>query len=119
MRDRARARADAHVLAHVGVLDARLAAARALLAQLAADIDAGLADAERMAAQARTLVELTAREVLEMAARSLGAHGFCRHPHLAQLLADLPVYLSQSHAERDWARLGELACGADVRRWEL
>jgi hypothetical protein len=39
----------------------------------------------------------------------------CRNARFARALADLPVFLRQSHAERDLAALGELsaAAGAD------
>jgi len=30
----------------------------------------------------------------------------CRNPRFARAMADLPVYLRQSHAERDLAALG-------------
>jgi hypothetical protein len=42
------------------------------------------------------------------ATRALGAGPLCRNARFARALADLPVFLRQSHAERDLAALGEL-----------
>jgi hypothetical protein len=36
----------------------------------------------------------------------------CRNARFARALADLPVFLRQSHAERDLAALGELVAAA-------
>ncbi|MDQ6648856.1 MAG: acyl-CoA dehydrogenase, partial [Actinomycetota bacterium] len=47
--------------------------------------------------------------VLDRVGRALGAGPLCLDPVQAQRAADLPVYLRQSHAERDLAGLGELA----------
>ena len=51
--------------------------------------------------------------------RAVGAGPYCKDPHFAQLMADLPVYTRQSHAERDLAGLGELVAGGPTGRWQL
>ena len=52
--------------------------------------------------------------MLDRVGRALGAGPLCLDPVHAQRVADLPVYLRQSHAERDLAGLGALAAdGAD------
>jgi len=105
---------------NLGQVAARLTAARAALAQAAAWIDAQPeANAERIALEVRTLIEQTAREVIELAGRSLGAFAYCKDPGLSQRLADLPVYLSQSHAERDWQRLGTFCVESGIENWSL
>lgn len=100
---------DPHALAHLGAIDARLAAANALLLHAAARIDAAptVVD-ERLAAQVRAVVEATATEVLDRVGRALGAGPLCRDAEHASRVADLTVYLRQHHAERDLQHLGEL-----------
>jgi len=39
--------------------------------------------------------------------RALGAAPICRDPWVARMMADLPVFLRQSHAERDLAALAQ------------
>ena len=113
-------RPNPHLAAHLGVLDARLHAARALLVQAATGIDEQPgAHAEALALRVRSLVEMTAREVIDRTAKALGAAAFCKDARLARLLADLPVYLSQSHAERDWAQLGTLTSSTADPAWAL
>jgi hypothetical protein len=46
------------------------------------------------------------------ATRALGAGPLCRNARFARALADLPVFLRQSHAERDLAALGELVAAS-------
>jgi hypothetical protein len=57
--------------------------------------------------------------VLEHVGRALGATPFCRNSHFARLAADLPVFLRQSHAEKDLAALGELIAAQSVAEWSL
>lgn len=61
------------------------------------------------ALQARLGVELCAKEVLSVVGGTLGATPFCTQAHFARVAADLPVFLRQSHGERDFAALGGLA----------
>jgi hypothetical protein len=101
-------RNEAHACAHLGAADARLAAAGALLRETAAWIDRyPRADAMRRAMRARLAVEEAATSVLAHATRALGPGPLCTDLHFARAAADLPVFLRQSHAERDAASLGE------------
>ena len=106
-------RADPHRFAHLGAVDVALEAAAATLRETAAWIDAHpLANAQREAMRARLVVENAANAVMQHATRTLGAGPLCRDARFARALADLPVFLRQSHAERDLAALGELLATA-------
>ncbi len=107
-------RPDSHALAHLGAVDSLLAGLAAHLAVAAAEVDAdphGPA-ARLRAVRLRARVEAGATEVLDRVGRALGAGPLCLDPVQAQRAADLPVYLRQSHADRDLASLGELAVQA-------
>ncbi|MEC5405451.1 acyl-CoA dehydrogenase [Paraburkholderia sp. MPAMCS5] len=98
-----------HQLAHLGAIESALAGAAAVLRETAAHIDAHpRADSQREAMRARLVVEEAATAVMHHATRALGAGPLCRNARFARALADLPVFLRQSHAERDLAALGEL-----------
>ena len=58
---------------------------------------------------ARLAVEHAAGTVMHEVGQALGAGPFCRSRRFARLIADLPVFLRQSHARRDQAALGTLA----------
>lgn len=104
-----RSRADPHALAHLGAIDIAMASSAATLREAAAWIDAHpLADAQLVALRVRSLVEAAATTVMQHAGRALGAGPLCRNARFAQAMADLPVYLRQSHAERDLAALAAL-----------
>jgi hypothetical protein len=99
---------DAHRLAHLGAIDVALSGAAAVLRETAAWIDQHPQhDAQIPALRARMVVEHAAMQVLLHAGRALGAAPFCRNARFARAMADLPVFLRQSHAERDLAALGE------------
>ncbi len=100
-----------HALAHLGAVDTLVAGLRAHLLAAAAEVDADPAGpgAQQRAGRLRAHVEAAATEVLDRVGRALGAAPLCLDPVQAQRAADLPVYLRQSHAERDLAALGELA----------
>ncbi|WP_414445224.1 acyl-CoA dehydrogenase family protein [Burkholderia sp. 22PA0106] len=107
LRDAAGKRDDPHLHAHLGTADIALTAARALLRETAQAIDAEpRADAMAAALRARGAAEHAADTVLRAAQRGLGAGPLCRDRWFAQMAADLPVFLRQSHAERDLAALG-------------
>jgi len=107
-RELAGTKPDPHRLAHLGAMDAALAGAAAVLRETAAWIDFyPYADAQTPALRARMVVEHAATRVLLHAGRALGAAPLCRNARFAQAMADLPVFLRQSHAERDLAALGE------------
>ncbi|WP_127502415.1 acyl-CoA dehydrogenase [Actinoplanes solisilvae] len=106
---RASTRRDPHTLAHLGAVDVALGAARAVLAEAAATIDADpTANQHRLALRVRATVEAAATEVLDRVGRALGAGPLCRDEAHAHRVADLTVYLRQSHAEADLEQLGRL-----------
>lgn len=124
VREKAGNRSDPHRLAHVGGIDTALAASAALLRECAAWIDAHPdANAQAWALRVRLAVEEAADAVTRHAARGLGAAPLCRDARFARAMADLPVFIRQSHAERDLAALGALALDADPQQenfaWQL
>jgi hypothetical protein len=107
-----------HALSHLGAVDAALVGARAVLDQAAAAIDADpKADAGLLTARTRAVVEAAATEVLDRTGRALGAGPLCRDGAHAARVADLTVYLRQSHAEADLARTGELLVASGEPGW--
>ncbi|MDA7415031.1 acyl-CoA dehydrogenase [Xenophilus arseniciresistens] len=101
------ARDEPHARAHLGQIDVALSQSAALLRECAAWIDEHpRACARPQALRARLACEAAAEAVMRHATRALGAGPLCRHARFAQALADLPVFLRQSHAERDLAALG-------------
>ncbi|RST54011.1 acyl-CoA dehydrogenase [Variovorax sp. DXTD-1] len=114
------AAADPHRRAHVGAMDVALAGALAVLREAAAWIDAQPRDdARRVALRARLVVEQAAADVMHHAGRAVGAGPLCRDARFARAMADLPVFLRQSHAERDLAALGESVDDAKDDPWVL
>ncbi|MEM6108409.1 acyl-CoA dehydrogenase family protein [Mycobacterium sp. 050272] len=105
--------ADAYTLAHLGAVDAALAAGEAMLSTAAAQVDADPFDrsdsAELLARRVRAIVEHAADEAITRTGRALGPGPLCQDGRHAQRVADLSIYIRQSHAERDLAALGELA----------
>lgn len=107
-------------LAQLGQIDCTLRAVAALLREGAAEIDRHpQSDAMALALRLRLAVEDAATQVLHLATRALGAGPLCRDAHFARLAADLPVFLRQSHAERDQALLGGIIAGAEDHPWAL
>jgi alkylation response protein AidB-like acyl-CoA dehydrogenase len=105
--------ADAYSLAHLGAVDAAVAAGDAILATAAAHIDSDPFDrartAQLLARRARAIVEHAADEAITRTGRALGPGPLCQDGRHAQRVADLTIYIRQSHAERDLAELGRLA----------
>ncbi|MFI8221563.1 acyl-CoA dehydrogenase [Pseudomonas sp. NPDC085632] len=113
-------RPEPHALAHLGAVDSALQAAADVLRFSALHIDAHPADnAELLARRARAVVEQSVEQVMREVGRALGAGPFCKDRHFARLSADLPVFLRQSHAERDLAALGQLVAGQSTEAWAL
>lgn len=111
---------DPHRQAHLGAIDVAMTAAAALLRETAAWIDRHPdANAQSVAMRARLVVEHAATEVLHHASRALGAGALCRNERFARTCADLPVFLRQSHAERDLAALGMLTASSEHAPWTL
>jgi hypothetical protein len=107
-----------HAFAHLGAVDVALGSARAVLAEAAAEIDAGpRRSAHRLAVRVRATVEAAATEVLDRVGRALGAGPLCRDAVHAQRVADLTVYLRQSHAEADLEHLGRLTAEKEADTW--
>ncbi|MBB3196742.1 acyl-CoA dehydrogenase [Roseateles terrae] len=99
-----------HLQLAMGQVDALLSANAALLRETGHWIDQHpTADARAWTLRARTATDETAQQVLRAVTQALGPGPFCRHAHLARLMADLPVFLRQSHGDRDLAALGALA----------
>jgi len=113
-------RPDAHRLAHLGAIDVALAGTAALLREAAAWIDAHPHDdAQAVALRVRLAAEQTAADVVRHAGRALGAAPLCRDARFARAMADLPVFVRQSHAERDLAALGAIAADERLAPWTL
>lgn len=109
-----------HALAHLGALDTALGGMRLALHDCASWIDQHpYDDAEYHARRLRAHIEEGLDAVMRHAGRALGATPFCRDPHFARLMTDLPVFLRQSHAERDLQRLGELVMQREPEGWHL
>lgn len=104
---------DAYSLAHLGAVDAALAAGGAMLKNAAAHIDSDPFDragtAQLLARRVRTVVEHAVDEAITRTGRALGPGPLCQDGRHAQRVADLSIYIRQSHAERDLAELGQLA----------
>ncbi|MFL9926316.1 acyl-CoA dehydrogenase [Herbaspirillum lusitanum] len=119
-RDWLKSRNDAHALAHLGQLEVVLHASAAALRELAAWIDANPAsDAMRGALRVRLQAEHAAQHALTHSGRALGPGLYCADRHSARLLADLPVFIRQSHAERDLQALGMLAIESEEQPWQI
>ncbi|WP_460095444.1 acyl-CoA dehydrogenase family protein [Pseudomonas sp. S2_B03] len=120
LRQHCAQRDEPHALAHLGATDTALQAAADVLRFSALQIDAQPeADAELLARRARAVVEQSAEQVMREVGRALGAGPFCQDRHFARLSADLPVFLRQSHAERDLAALGQRIAGQSCEVWAL
>ena len=100
------ARASAHHRTHLGAMAIAIAAADALLGELADTVTAGhdldLADITAV----RSAVELAVAEVLTRAPRVTGPNGLGRNGEIAHRIADLGVYVRQHHAEADYELVG-------------
>jgi len=120
LRQHCAQRQEPHALAHLGAVDAALYAAANVLRFSALHIDAHPeADARLLAQRARAVVEQSAEQVMRDVGRALGAGPFCKDRHFARLNADLPVFLRQSHAERDLAALGQALAEYPEEAWTL
>lgn len=101
-------RADSHALARLGSALCAGHAAAACLRESAARIDAHpRANAMQDALRTRLTVERACLQIIEDLGAALGPHPYCGSRHSARLLADLPVWLRQSHAERDMTALAK------------
>ncbi|HEY0295402.1 MAG TPA: acyl-CoA dehydrogenase family protein [Bordetella sp.] len=120
--DSVRSHQDApHSLAHLGALDLVLTQARHQLRIAAAEIDANPGESCQQAVRrARLAAESAAETILIRAPRAFGPGPMCQDVRIARLLADLPVFIRQSHAERDLQTHGQaLAEQATEALWTL
>ena len=107
-------------LAAVGKVDVALQGTAAVLRGTAQWMDAHpYQDASAVALRVRLAAEACATRVLDEAGRALGAAAFCRDAHFARMAADLPVFVRQSHAERDFAALAQHVLAAEGGNWSL
>ncbi len=118
----AAARRDPDQLAlwHLGAVDLQLHAARTVLRDAAAHVDAGQArdhDGTVLALRARSVVAAAAEQVLHHAGHALGPAPLTLDDEHARRVADLTVYLRQHHAERDLASLGRELLSEDEQQW--
>jgi hypothetical protein len=104
----------------LGQVDVALLQTAATLREAAAWIDAHPhADAGAWALRTRLSAESAAETVLATVGHALGAAPFCRDPAFARRAADLPVFIRQSHAERDHVALGERIAQCAPSPWTL
>lgn len=114
---------DPHARAHLGAVDTALTAAGSVLREAAAAADHGpdpatsdprsMQRAQRRALRVRAVVEAAATQTIARVGRALGPRPLVTDAAHSRRIADLTVYLRQSHAERDLAALGDLTAGAD------
>lgn len=110
---------DPLMLAHLGHVDVALQTGLAVLRDAAAAIDAAPEkDCQALTLRTRAVIEHSVGEIIDHCGRALGAGPFCRDRRFARMMADLPVYLRQSHAERDLSALGRLCADTD-HGWSL
>lgn len=104
----------------LGKVDIALRHTIALMREAAEWIDAQpTADASELALRVRLSAEASADQVMAEAGRALGAAAFCKDADFARMACDLPVYLRQSHAERDCAALGQRVSAHGTDSWSL
>ncbi len=107
LRERMAGRDDPHRLAQLGEVAVALRSSAALMRETAAAIDRHPgANAMAAALAVRLSVEHSAGVTLTAVGRALGAGPLCKDAAVARLFADLPVFMRQSHAERDLEALG-------------
>lgn len=115
-------------LMHLGVVDAALTSARAVLAEAAGVVDGVVDvvvdggsvsgdDAALLAARVRHVVSSAAETVLTEVGHALGPAPLSQEPDHAARVADLTLYLRQHHAARDTAASGRLVAGGDAPPW--
>jgi hypothetical protein len=76
-------------------------------------------DASKVALSVRLAAAQCATDVLEEVAAALGATPFCTDAAFARAAADLPVFIRQSHGDRDYAALGQQLVSQGESPWAL
>lgn len=104
---------------YLGEISRDLIATQALFYRVADLIDQQPKFPHQLQIQAlRAQVEATALNVLIQVGKALGAAPYCTNAHFAQLAADLPVFIRQSHAAFDLECIGELSA-QEEELWKL
>ncbi|MCO8068133.1 acyl-CoA dehydrogenase [Acinetobacter schindleri] len=104
---------------YLGEVSSKLYATRALFHETAKLIDADPRhNHELMIRALRAQVEDTALAVLELCGKALGAAPYCQEADFARCVADLPVFIRQSHAAFDLQCIGQLTM-EDEQTWAL
>ena len=104
----------------LGRVDVAVQQTAALLREAAAWIDRHPhGDARPIALRVRLSAEQCAAGMLQQVGQALGAGPFCRDAHFARMAADLPVFLRQSGADRDFKALGEGVAMSGADAWIL
>ena len=120
LRARLRGAPDPHRLAQLGAVTVALQGSAALLREAAAMIDrAPDSDAMLAALSVRLHVDDVATTTLAAVGRALGPGPMCKDAAMARRVADLPVFIRQSHAERDQEAVGKIAAAAERAPWTL
>ncbi|MCD2513428.1 acyl-CoA dehydrogenase [Comamonas endophytica] len=108
-----------HAAAHLGTMFTQLRAARSMFHQLAQRLDAQPHEPWVEEVQAlRSFVRRVASDTIERSARAMGPAPLCNDAAHAQRCADLAVWCTQQHAEKDDAELARLTQAPSVV-WEL
>lgn len=102
-----------HARAHLGAVDASLAASRWALSAAADERWDDVTAGHVMALRVRAIVEETTRVVIDRVGRALGPGPLATDAEHSRRIADLTAYVRQSHAERDLAALAELLGESD------
>ncbi|WP_298845778.1 acyl-CoA dehydrogenase family protein [uncultured Salinicola sp.] len=98
---------DPHRLAHLGMVEVALHNGASRLREAAAWVDAHPQENARLLAlSVRAAIDDMVATIIEHAGRALGAAPYCRDAAFARMMADLPVFVRQTHAERDLESIG-------------
>lgn len=120
VRDSGEGNASGFQLAALGKVDLAMRSCAALLREASTIIDAAPSDDSRaVVLRVRQAAEACCHAALDEVGRALGAAPFCRDRHFARMATDLPVFIRQSHAERDYCALGEQIAELESEPWQL
>lgn len=107
-------------LAHLGAIDALLAASASLIRETAQILDNNpKQDNLQAISRMRLAIEDAAEQILLRASRALGTVPFCLDAEFAQYMVDVPVFIRQSHAEHDQASLAKQVLKRELEQWML
>jgi hypothetical protein len=104
---------------YLGELAQQLSVTKKYFQYIAESIDqAPMLSHEREIRILRAQTEQCCQSVIQLVGKALGARPFCEEATFAQLMADLPVFIRQSHAAFDYESIAEL-CLPEKSLWEL